>query len=324
MPVPPKSAQNNAKRGLELRREWGRGGTEVGVARARDISNGSDLSMQTIKRMASFNRHRQNYNPDKKMPDGGPTAGTIAWLLWGGTTGIDWAINLSKGEKMKEGFDKKNIDHTKLCLEVKSISDDGGMTFSAYGSVTGVKDLVDDIIEQGAFKGVIENAISTGKYPKLLYQHDHKKVIGVITGLREDANGLLVEGRFIKTTLGKDAYTEVKEGAIDSMSIGFYVGEYSIDEKESIRKIKSIAELLEISFVTFPANPKANIVQVKQNDGIINVRILEKALRDVGLSQKEAKSLISGGISTIQRDAGLEIQIKKLESKLNAIKEALA
>lgn len=93
--VPPKAAQKNAARGLELRKKWGRGGTEVGVARARDIKNGSKLSNDTIKRMASFNRHRQNYKPDKKEPDGGPTAGTIAWLLWGGTTGIDWALRMS-------------------------------------------------------------------------------------------------------------------------------------------------------------------------------------------------------------------------------------
>ena len=47
-----------AKRGLEWRREYKRGGTEVGVARARDISNGKDLSIDTIKRMYSyFERH---------------------------------------------------------------------------------------------------------------------------------------------------------------------------------------------------------------------------------------------------------------------------
>jgi len=75
--TPPKQSQQNARRGLELRKVWGRGGTEVGVARARNISNGDSLSEDTIKRMASFNRHRQNYNPDKKENDGGPTAGTI-------------------------------------------------------------------------------------------------------------------------------------------------------------------------------------------------------------------------------------------------------
>ena len=94
--IPPKSAQNNAEKGLELRRKWNRGGTEVGVARARDLSNGKKLSEETIKRMASFNRHRINYRPNKKEIDGGPTAGTIAWLLWGGTEGIDWALRKSK------------------------------------------------------------------------------------------------------------------------------------------------------------------------------------------------------------------------------------
>ena len=43
-----------AKKGLEMRKEFGRGGTEVGVARARDISNGKNLSIRTIKRMYSF------------------------------------------------------------------------------------------------------------------------------------------------------------------------------------------------------------------------------------------------------------------------------
>lgn len=42
MPVPPESVRNNARRGLEMRREHGRGGTEVGVARARDLARGAD------------------------------------------------------------------------------------------------------------------------------------------------------------------------------------------------------------------------------------------------------------------------------------------
>jgi hypothetical protein len=55
---PTESMAGNAKRGLELRREHGRGGTGVGVARARDISNRKNLSPQTVGRMYSyFSRH---------------------------------------------------------------------------------------------------------------------------------------------------------------------------------------------------------------------------------------------------------------------------
>ncbi len=97
---PPASAVSNAKRGLELRKKWGRGGLspseakshgiDSGVTRARKISSGK-VSQHDVRRMSAFNRHRKNYRPEKKMPDGGPTAGTIAWLLWGGTSGVNWA-----------------------------------------------------------------------------------------------------------------------------------------------------------------------------------------------------------------------------------------
>ena len=101
---PPQAAVNNAKRGLKLREKWGRGGLspaeakkqgiDSGVTRAKKIASGS-VSRHDVRRMSAFNRHRKNYNPSKKKPDGGPTAGTIAWLLWGGTAGVDWAKRLS-------------------------------------------------------------------------------------------------------------------------------------------------------------------------------------------------------------------------------------
>ena len=83
-----------AEQGLKYRREYGRGGTAVGLARARDIKNGKNLSPQTVRRMkAFFDRHEVNRRPpsEKKESDGGPTNGWIAWLLWGGDPGRTWA-----------------------------------------------------------------------------------------------------------------------------------------------------------------------------------------------------------------------------------------
>jgi len=89
---PTESMANNAKRGLELRRKFGRGGTAVGVARARDLSNRKELSPETVGRMYSyFSRHEV----DKKGKDWNnserPSNGKIAWLLWGGDSGYAWA-----------------------------------------------------------------------------------------------------------------------------------------------------------------------------------------------------------------------------------------
>lgn len=92
--IPTDSMVSNAKRGLELRRQYGRGGTSVGVARARDISNKKNLSDDTVLRMHSyFSRHevdKQGKGWNSGEP-GYPSNGLIAWLLWGGDSGKTWA-----------------------------------------------------------------------------------------------------------------------------------------------------------------------------------------------------------------------------------------
>jgi len=92
---PTQEMAEEAAQGLEWREEYGRGGTEVGVARARDISNRKNLSEDTVARMVSyFARHavdleaEENRDPEA---DGYPGAGLIAWKLWGGDPGRDWA-----------------------------------------------------------------------------------------------------------------------------------------------------------------------------------------------------------------------------------------
>jgi hypothetical protein len=92
--VPTDSMASNARRGLELRREYGRGGTAVGVARARDISNKKSLSDSTVLRMHSFfSRHEVDKKGKgwKAGEEGYPSNGLIAWLLWGGDSGKSWA-----------------------------------------------------------------------------------------------------------------------------------------------------------------------------------------------------------------------------------------
>ena len=91
---PPVTVAAAARRGLELRREYGRGGTAVGVARARDLSNRRELTVETAKRMvAYFTRHEVDLQAPaaKRGNPGYPSAGYIAWLLWGGDAGRTWA-----------------------------------------------------------------------------------------------------------------------------------------------------------------------------------------------------------------------------------------
>jgi hypothetical protein len=96
---PPAGARAEAERGLRWREEHGRGGTAVGVARARDIANGRNLSPSTITRMASyFARHEVDKQGVGWSPgeDGFPSAGRIAWALWGGDPGRTWAEKVQR------------------------------------------------------------------------------------------------------------------------------------------------------------------------------------------------------------------------------------
>jgi HK97 family phage major capsid protein/HK97 family phage prohead protease len=91
---PTATMAEEAQRGLDWRKEHGRGGTEVGVARARQLVNRQELSPETVRRMVSyFARHEvdkegEGFSPDE---DGYPSAGRIAWALWGGDAGKSWA-----------------------------------------------------------------------------------------------------------------------------------------------------------------------------------------------------------------------------------------
>lgn len=93
----PEIVAHNAAHGLELRGRFGRGGTEIGVARARDLKNRVNLSPGTIKRMVSFfARHEVDKRARNFGNEDNPSAGYVAWLLWGGDEGRAWAIEMKK------------------------------------------------------------------------------------------------------------------------------------------------------------------------------------------------------------------------------------
>ena len=84
----PEQATENAKIALRYAEEngWGSCGTPVGKARANQLANREPISEDTISRMASFERQRQN--SDRPLGEG---CGRLMWLAWGGDAGVEWA-----------------------------------------------------------------------------------------------------------------------------------------------------------------------------------------------------------------------------------------
>lgn len=92
----PASASGNARKVLNWKKKYGnevKGMTAVGWARANQLANREALSYSTIARMAAFNRHRKNavVAPEYKATPW-KDRGYVAWLGWGGTSGVNWAI----------------------------------------------------------------------------------------------------------------------------------------------------------------------------------------------------------------------------------------
>jgi len=197
------------------------------------------------------------------------------------------------------------MDRIDFALEIKGVSEAG--LFEGYASTFGERDLGGDIVVAGAFAKSIKARGAKGI--RMLADHDSRKRIGVWTDLAEDEKGLHVKGRLLlEKQDGRDAYIDLKEGALDAMSIGFVTKIDSYDGRRKARMLKEV-DLREISLVPFPMNEGATVDSVKALARLKTIRDFEEALRNgtlPALSASEAKAFLAGGFKAIrtERDAG--------------------
>lgn len=145
-------------------------------------------------------------------------------------------------------------------IETKRLDGDQWLV-EGYAS-TYDRDLGDDVIVPGAFA----KSLTNGRPVRFLYQHDHRQVLGKALELKEDERGLYGRFAISKTALGGDVRTLLKDGCLDSFSIGYIPKEAETDKKEGVRRLKEV-ELLEVSVVSMPMNPAALVTAVKELDG---------------------------------------------------------
>lgn len=207
--------------------------------------------------------------------------------------------------------------HITCPLEIKSISDTG--SFEGYGAVFGNIDSYGDIITRGAFQKSL--AAMKPSNCKMLWQHDTEKPIGVYTDIREDDNGLYVKGNLLISDVAqaREAYALLKANAIEGLSIGYTVNpggqKMGADGNTYLNDLK----LWEVSIVTFPANPEANVESVKS---IKSIKDYERFLRDAGFSKKQAVALSLHGFKSFARSDSV-VPDESLLSALNQLNESI-
>jgi hypothetical protein len=247
----PKAAQENACRALRYKDKKPNldCGTRVGWTRANQLCNKRFITVDTIARMASFKRHRQNRNVPYDKGCGG-----IMWDAWGGTEGIEWAIRkmdqINRELRMMPfaKYDFKDFNEEKRMVTAPVMvaetpiarwNPDLGKYFVKFKPET---------IEKMMKKYFRENKIH-----KVNVNHDSKqKKDGVymmesyIVGDRNTSNLFpdLPEGSWVATYYvdNDEVWEKIKSGEYNGFSLeGYFIEKY---EDDMIEKVKEELEAI--------------------------------------------------------------------------------
>lgn len=294
--VPPQEVRSNARRGLELRAKYNRGGTEVGVARARGLSNGQALSLDTIKRMSSF---FARHEVDKKGEGWGvDSAGYVAWLLWGGDAGWAWAKRIINEQENKEKSSMSNLTTAFFQIEKADRNADGTMT--VYGKAT------DDSID-------IDQQICDGDWLDRAMPHwfksggnireQHSNIAaGVATDYEAKADGHYISALVVDPVSVK----KVETGVLKGFSIGIKNPRVTRDKSAANGRIVD-GQIVEVSLVDRPANPNCQLMLAKSASGDDTVVQVEDLIEK---KEPDYEALHEGGENSEPADKDLYSRVK--------------
>ena len=336
---PPVGARQEAARGLAWREEYGRGGTAVGVARARDLSNGRNLTPTTVNRMASyFARHEIDKQGTGWRPgeDGYPSAGRIAWALWGGDPGWAWArkmqrsmnARIERGSITAAAIEAPVVPPSSWFRDPKmsgptplTICDDGrvfghlavwGQCHIAYSDscVTPPRSaasyahfLTGELLcEDGARVPVGQITMDTGHAPlnanpaRALAHYDDTGAAIADVTAGEDRHGIWLAGAL------RPGLSPEKVRAVMAADVS---GDW--------RRIGSALELIAVLSVNVPGFPK-NRIAVREHEGMVASLVASLVPRDTVISPVERRNeLERRAVDRIAATIGRDVQSRKVE-----------
>lgn len=224
-------------------------------------------------------------------------------------------------------FERRLLVPTFDLSEFKAEVDGKKGRISGYGIVFKNVDLGDDIVDEKSCDETLEEHKAAQTMPFMFYQHDKNEPIGDWVDVQKDSKGVHVVGELWLDkgiTKAEQAYLMCKGRGQKGLSMG-YKTKLSERNKDGKRVLKKIG-LKEISPVAFPMNQKALFTSVKGliDKETISIREAEEYLRDVGMSQSQAKSFLAKLSLSFksQRDAEQKLEGESMDLK-DAFKNTL-
>jgi len=210
----------------------------------------------------------------------------------------------------------------KMLCETRLIVEKSGNTGKIEATVTtwGAREGADGRrfnYQPEGFMDWAESFAKGGKpLPMFLNHQSDAMPVGEWTSFEMDGSGMMAQGRiYMNTTAGKDIYTVMQESPqmFGGVSVGAYAEDYQMvnadgepDQSEEAYFQITKGGLREVSIVMYPNNPEANVNKLEffRPDGSADLKILEQALRDAGLSKSDAVAAASTFKKVLeQRDA---------------------
>lgn len=131
------------------------------------------------------------------------------------------------------------------------------MRFAGYAAVFDRPDRGGDVVRPGAFAA----SLAGGGSVPLLWQHAPARPIGRVDYLKEDRRGLRVIGRLSDSAAAREAAALLRDGTVRGLSFGYRVRE----AKGAGPRELTALELVEVSLVTFPMQPKARVHALEES-----------------------------------------------------------
>jgi len=210
----------------------------------------------------------------------------------------------------KSNFEKFFFE-SKVALGIKAdeSSDANGIieaTVTTWGAREGADGRRFNYKPEGFAQWADEFAKSGKPLPMFFQHNDMSMPVGEWQEFEFTDKGMNAKGRlFTNTTAGRDLYTIMKESPamVGGVSVGAYADEFKMvdadgnddDSDEAYFQITK-GGLREVSVVMNPNNLECNISKLEscfREDGTLDLKLIEKALRDAKLSRKDATTASS-------------------------------
>lgn len=191
-----------AKRGLKMREEQppsNRGGTDVGIARARDITSGKSMPLDTVKRMYSFfSRHEVDKSSESWKK--GNSKGEQAWLLWGGDAGFSWSRSIVKRTEKSDNKTTPNGEYNEMSdIRINLLNTINAEKIRIDKTKEDGKDIIyirnhnflkDEIVLNGGLYSAEDNEKGYQSMEGRLFTNGHPKVEGKFVAISNQDNVL--------------------------------------------------------------------------------------------------------------------------------------